>query len=79
MIVRSAPNADVLIITFGALMSEKKSFIVIAVILVALIVGVYHYSVPKSHMHLAPVVGDNIEKSLPAKDTAAKTDSSKAK
>jgi len=60
-------------------MSEKKSLIIIGVILAALIVFVYHYSVPKPNMHLAPVVGDNIEKSLPAKDTAAKTDSSKAK
>jgi len=60
-------------------MSEKKSFIIIGVILVILVVFVYHYSVPKQNMRLAPVVGDNIEKSLPAKDTAIKMDSAKVK
>ena len=60
-------------------MSEKKSFIIIGIILAILVVLVYHYSVPKQNMRLAPVVGDNIEKSLPAKDTAIKTDSAKVK
>ena len=55
-------------------MSGKKSFIIIGIILAALVVFVYHYSVPKPNMHLAPVVGDNIEKSLPAKDTASRPD-----
>ena len=57
-------------------MSEKKSLIIIGVILVGLIVFVYQFSTPKKHMHLAPVTGD-IEKSLPAKDTSSRADSSK--
>lgn len=60
-------------------MSGKKSFIIIGIILAVLVVLVYQFSVPKKNMRLAPVVGDNIEKSLPAKDTTAKTDSTKTK
>ena len=56
-------------------MSEKKSFIIIGVILAILIVFVYQFSTPKRHMHLAPVTGD-IEKSLPAKDTTSNADTS---
>jgi hypothetical protein len=56
-------------------MSEKKSIVIIGAILVILIVCVYQFSTPKRHMHLAPVTGDNIERSLPAKDTASKADS----
>jgi hypothetical protein len=56
-------------------MSEKKSLIIVGVILAVLIALVYQFSTPKRHMHLAPVTGDNIERSLPAKDTASKADS----
>jgi|GEM_PF-6768788 len=59
-------------------MSEKKSFIIIGVVLAVLIVFVYQFSTPKDHMHLAPVTGDNIEKSLPP-DTTAKTADSTVK
>ena len=54
-------------------MSDKKSLIIIGVILVVLVVCVYQFSTPKKHMHLAPVTGD-IEKSLPAKDTSPNID-----
>jgi hypothetical protein len=53
-------------------MSDKKSLIIVGVILVALIVCVYKFSTPHGHMHLAPSVGDDISKSLPAKDTTIK-------
>jgi len=56
-------------------MSEKKSLIIIGVILAILIVFVYQFSTPKRHMHLAPVTWD-IEKSLPAKDTKSNADTS---
>jgi hypothetical protein len=52
-------------------MSGKKSFVIIGIMLVAVIVFVYQFSTPKAHMHLAPVTGD-IEKSLPEKDTSSK-------
>lgn len=50
-------------------MSGRTSLILIVVIFIAVTAFVYVFSTPKQHMHLAPVVGDNIEKSLPAKDT----------
>jgi len=53
-------------------MSEKKSLIIIGILLVAVTVFVYQFSTPKAHMHLAPVTGD-IEKSLPPKDTSSKS------
>jgi hypothetical protein len=53
-------------------MSGKTSLAIIGILLVAVTVFVYQYSTPKAHMHLAPVTGD-IERSLPPKDTSAKT------
>lgn len=73
-------NLFVLMITFDTVikcMSEKKSFIIIGIVLAVLIVFVYQFSAPNRHMHLAPVTGD-IENSLP-KDTSAKADSAPKK
>ena len=53
-------------------MSGKRSFIIIGILIVVLTVFVYHFSTPDRPMHLAPVVGDGTERSLPAADSSVK-------